>query len=254
MVAYDYGWSCDSKSQLKHPLINTDNSNVVIHTDEQTSNDDFLYYNLMIEDVQELGGFEFELEYNPDELEIIEIQDAGFSGSTGRQVLELGNNTDNGVGVFNYALTTLGAQTKGASGSGTLFRIKCKAHSSNFSSPNLLEGQIVRIDAEPIPFEKIATGISDQSMVVESNRMISVSPNPFKERTTVNYSLEKESHIRFEIYDVFGNYIATPFEGQQKNGVYSLEINQEHLSSGIYILFFRTENEVVEVRKIIIEK
>jgi hypothetical protein len=251
-VTYFYNWTC-SKSQQEHPLIHTDNSNVRLHIEKHTENDGFLYYDIMIEEVEELGGFEFELEYNPNEIEVLEIQEGAFVGSTGRERLELQKNINSEAGRLNYSITTLGSQTKGASGSGTLFRIKCRAHSSDFSPPNLAEGQIVRIDAEPIPFEMISTGL-DESVESISDRIISIAPNPFKERTLVHYSLEKESHISFEIYDVFGNYIFNIFEGQQKSGVHNMEINQENLSSGFYILFFRSDNEVVEVRKIIIEK
>jgi len=174
-------------------------------------------------------------------------------GSTGRERLEISKVFDNETGKLIYSVTTLGSQIKGASGSGNLFRIKCKNSTAHHTPPTINSGQLVRIDAEVIPYELLMTSI-DENIALQSNRIISVFPNPFKNKTTIRYSLEQESNVTFEIYDVLGNYINTIFKDQQKSGIFDLEINQQNLSSGIYMLIFKSENEVVELKKIVIKQ
>jgi len=73
MIAYNYGWTCDSKSLVQYPLFNIDNSKVNISIEESSSGNNFLYYDVKINEVNQLGGFELELDYNVIDIEVIEI-------------------------------------------------------------------------------------------------------------------------------------------------------------------------------------
>jgi hypothetical protein len=168
--------------------------------------------------------------------------------------MELEKNINNDNGVLNFSLTSLGAQTKGASGSGSLFRIKCKGHSSNVTPPNLVEGQIVRIDADPIPFEMISTGISDQSMAVESNRIISVSPNPFSDQSEIEFFIDKNASVKLQMIDAFGR---VSWESEAQNyhqGFHKQVIKRNDNNNAAYTIILLINGMIEDNTKIILTK
>ena len=74
--------------------------------------------------------------------------------------------------------------------------------------------------------------------------VLSISPNPFSEKTTFNFSLEKEGKVELEFFDTNGRLIFS----QQKNmqiGENQIEIQKSNLpNNGIYFYKIKTDNNV----------
>jgi hypothetical protein len=59
-------------------------------------------------------------------------------------------------------------------------------------------------------------------------------PNPFNPTTTIKYSLNVETFIRLNVFDVLGMLVKVLVNETQKPGNYSFEFDGSNLSSGIY--------------------
>ena len=62
-------------------------------------------------------------------------------------------------------------------------------------------------------------------------------PNPFNPVTKVDYSLPSESNVSLVIYDMLGRKVQNIVSEHQQAGFYSIQINANNLSSGVY--FYR---------------
>lgn len=80
--------------------------------------------------VQNLGGFELEIDFDSILLQCNDVTLESFLGSTGRTVFPLANNIDNTNGLIEFAVTTLGAIPPGPNGDGILLTIEWTATSS----------------------------------------------------------------------------------------------------------------------------
>ena len=100
--------------------------------------------NVVIDNVANLGGFQFDLDYNPSIVHVdVSLPHGGadpgpFPGSTGRSVYELGPNVNNTTGHMSYGLYTTGS-APGPSGSGTLATIYFEAQQQIGTSSLLIQ-------------------------------------------------------------------------------------------------------------------
>ncbi len=74
---------------------------------------------VVVEDVPELGGYEFKVAYDPAVLEVSAVENGEFLGSTGRSLIPIEPNIDNQAGIVRVATASMGTSS-GADGSGTL--------------------------------------------------------------------------------------------------------------------------------------
>ncbi len=70
-----------------------------------------------------------------------------------------------------------------------------------------------------------------------------VSPNPFREQTSIQYTLPQSSHVQLVIYDALGRQVKTLVDASQDAGAHTLiwdgcDDAGKQLSSGIYFLKF----------------
>jgi len=76
---------------------------------------------------------------------------------------------------------------------------------------------------------------------------LTISPNPYFEKTSINYVLFEPARIIMEVYDQIGNLVKTIVDLDQEPGNYSYSFSADGLrnSSGLHYLKVRriTENE-----------
>jgi len=77
-----------------------------------------------IENAADLGGYEFSMDFDPDVVQVLDVEDASFLGSTGRTVFTAGPHIDNGT--LTFGAFSLGDQP-GPDRDGTLATITLKA-------------------------------------------------------------------------------------------------------------------------------
>ena len=78
-------------------------------------------------------------------------------------------------------------------------------------------------------------------------------PNPFNPTTNIKFNISKPGLATIKIYDLNGKEISTVLSSYLKSGEYSIPLNCENLSSGVY--FYKlTSGNFSEVKKMILIK
>ena len=77
-------------------------------------------------------------------------------------------------------------------------------------------------------------------------------PNPAKDMTTINYSLNSNAVVSFSITDISGKEVLSVIEGAQNAGVHAVNLNTSSFSSGTYF-YTISVNGKGATRKMIVE-
>ncbi|MDD5528694.1 MAG: PQQ-binding-like beta-propeller repeat protein [bacterium] len=78
-------------------------------------------------------------------------------------------------------------------------------------------------------------------------------PNPFRDRTTIQYSLPKTSKVSLKLYDLTGRCIKTLVDGEKVPGCYKETLESRNYPTGIYFAKFKA-GEYKETKKLILMK
>jgi len=79
------------------------------------------------------------------------------------------------------------------------------------------------------------------------------SPNPLTTNSYINYELLEDSNIELDVIDYTGNRLISLDSGYKSIGTYTVSMDINKLSSGIYFVRLQTQNQSI-VRKIQIER
>lgn len=95
------------------------------------------------------------------------------------------------------------------------------------------------------------TSINENSLntVLVSQNM----PNPFNERSVVNFELASSEMVTFEILDVTGKLVRTMNLGNLNSGAHSVEVDAKELNSGVYYYSIITSDSKV-TNKMVVKK
>ena len=72
-------------------------------------------------------------------------------------------------------------------------------------------------------------------------------PNPFRESTTIRYSLPQAMHVRLTVYDVLGREVAVLVDRRQEAGAYTVDFEAGSLPAGVYL--YRVEMDRLAATK-----
>jgi hypothetical protein len=107
---------------------------------------------IFVENVNDLGGFDFEIQFDPTVICAQNIELGDFIKRTSRQTLPLGNNIDCEKGILHFAVITLGNELPGASGKGVLATIYWQTLNQDKPSEiSFSKVQLTTTDADIIP-------------------------------------------------------------------------------------------------------
>lgn len=78
-------------------------------------------------------------------------------------------------------------------------------------------------------------------------------PNPFNPNTNIKFEIPKASHVKLAVYDISGREAASLVNNELAAGIYSVDFNASHLSSGVY--FYTLSNGgFADTKKMILVK
>jgi hypothetical protein len=102
--------------------------------------------------------------------------------------------------------------------------------------------------------ETISTVKSTQDVTFKED-MVTVSPNPFRDKITIDYNLSEDTHVNMVVYDLSGRVVKQLTNENQVEGYHqivwdALNSDGNNLRNGIYILKTETNNGSV-INKII---
>lgn len=84
---------------------------------------------------------------------------------------------------------------------------------------------------------------SDRDFMTLSNY-----PNPFREHTTISYTIGRKVMVRLVIYDIFGKEVLTLLDKEQEAGIHNLSYTATDLQDGVYICRLYAGNKTESLR------
>lgn len=248
LIANEYGWTCaGTKSTEIIEEIDSDNAVLGISNMSLTSNTGSYEIEVFIENVYQLGGFEFAIGFNPEIVKVLSVNQGDFLSSTNREAFPILRTIDNNKGYIKYAIATLGSGKEGATGNGSLITIVCEPIKSGFSNFTIQAAQIVRADAEIIDYDIRKVMGDDQKSII-----VNCYPNPFSSEMTMDYNLEGEGYVAFRIHDMSGNLILETERIYLLGGNFQKTFKRSNLKSGVYIYSLVYDNKIVSSKRIVI--
>jgi len=78
-------------------------------------------------------------------------------------------------------------------------------------------------------------------------------PNPFNAKTVISYELPTTAHVKLEVYNLFGERVATLVDVEQEAGYKSVSWDGSEVSSGLY--FYKlTAGDFSETKRMMLVK
>jgi hypothetical protein len=116
------------------------------------------------------------------------------------------------------------------------------------------DGTITRLD--PMLSAGTLTGAPDLPAPAVESGLLGSSPNPFRERTEIRFSLPDATEARLSVFNVAGERVAVLAERQMPSGLHSLQwegrdANGRGLPAGVYLLRLDA-GTVTETRKLML--
>ena len=82
----------------------------------------------------------------------------------------------------------------------------------------------------------ILTGVPDDPGLSPVFMLSQNRPNPFNPVTTVEFGVERPTHVTVRLYDVRGREVRTLVDEERDAGLHSIVLNASGLASGVYLL------------------
>ncbi|MDX8339284.1 right-handed parallel beta-helix repeat-containing protein [Draconibacterium sp. IB214405] len=257
------------KSTYTHPyyiLSNLKSENIAkltLEADLETlkSENEFSVF-VTAEDIQEAIGLAFNVNYNNQMFELLEVVQYNEIESNGESIFLSQIDQDKGNVVI--GLASLDNTVNGLNGSGTVCELKFKTKDIklpldfNFSDAGLIamDGK-TELELQTNDLSINVTSI-DELTDLDVIALSQNYPNPFTEESKIILSIPRGNgeSINLALYDITGKKLSVIKEGWLDPGVYEFTIqrkdqNGKRLSGGIYFLKL-TEGDVNLQRKVII--
>jgi len=101
--------------------------------------------------------------------------------------------------------------------------------------------------------DAVAVDDQDERSLPTSASLSQCYPNPFNATTVIEYQLPVHSHVKLEVYNLFGQKVATLVDSQQQARYRSVIWEASNASSGIY--FYKlTAGDYTETKRMILVK
>lgn len=94
-------------------------------------------------------------------------------------------------------------------------------------------------------------GIDEKNPVIPDKFGIVNYPNPFNPSTNIRFKLSESSFIKLRVYNVSGELISYPAEGQYEAGHHTISFNGSNLPSGVYLAVLNVNNQIFTTKMLL---
>ncbi len=209
-----------------------------------------------------VSGMQFTLRWDPGILEFMHVDSLNF----GLDYLVYADNfgiteVNNGILTFFWldesfqgtevidgtTIFSFKAKVKGTPGSTTKLEFSNTPTAIELSNPSEMP-----LDVEPRTGIISVFGVSSVSEN-QLDKRITITPNPFKENTRIEFNLNNSSDAHLSVYDLQGKLIIEKVE-EFGSGLHSIHIQKNQFSAaGTYYLYLRTEEFQVSKKLIFVK-
>ncbi|MBS4016073.1 MAG: T9SS type A sorting domain-containing protein [Candidatus Latescibacteria bacterium] len=99
--------------------------------------------------------------------------------------------------------------------------------------------------AEPVIANPTQSGVA----ISNNSSLLSITPNPFTNTTTIRYNVPISGNVSIKLYNSTGSLVNTLLSGYQNKGDYTL--NLSNIASGVYFLRYQHNKGTSEVKLIV---
>lgn len=218
----------------------------------QSSYDEFVEIPIFAKFDVDLAGAQFEIEYEPEKLELLEP--SLTPRSKGMELLSSTKDKIQKIGVLDFKVENY---IRAGEGNIVILKIKGK----DWENLKIKEAILVDRDANEIPVEIItlAKGEEEKSQALPKSFSLSQNyPNPFNPLTTIEYALPQDCQVKITIYNILGQKVKTLVDDYQTAGYKSVlwdgkDSQGNEIASGIYFYRIRSAN-FADVKKMVVTK
>ena len=108
-----------------------------------------------------------------------------------------------------------------------------------------LWGTAVLLDHD-VAAGEIETGVEEQITEKPSSFELSQNyPNPFNPTTTIDYTIDRRSHVELAVFTTIGQRVAKLVDARVEAGLHSVRFDASKLSSGVYFYRLKTNNNII---------
>jgi len=228
------------------------------------------YLNLSVQDVHDIGNLSFELSYDWENLELLEVRPGPLMTDLGDKLLSAMNPEEfpDREGRFKFGMVV----AEGFGGSGHLMSL---VFGISDSAKGLVEVRFVRASAADtsladVEVEAVSGGFLLPVSVSEEEVAVPVSaallpnfPNPFNSGTWIPFQVPEDCEVEVRIYDILGQVVRKIELGRVTGGYYvsagravywdGRDGRGRELGSGVYLVRLKA-GEFVCVRKAVLLK
>lgn len=97
-----------------------------------------------------------------------------------------------------------------------------------------------------------STGVDTEGTVPARFALEQNMPNPFNPRTTIRYSLERDSDVSLHVYDVRGREVRVEHRGSSGAGEQSIDFDAGNMSSGTYFYRLSVDGTFTQAKAMIL--
>ena len=199
---------------------------------------ELLELQVMGNDFTSFAGYGFDLVFDPEQFEIIEVHDGGFLESQGGSAPLFINNTreDGRVSIANILFGHDDSITP--EGGGVIAIITLQRTGNVRSGISLENIDVIDHAGQLNSLEKAA--LDDAIPLPVKFELKSNYPNPFNPVTTIKYTLPITAHVKLVIYNSVGQVVKTLVSEEQQPDVYEVRWDSTNeagirVASGMYI-------------------
>ena len=96
-----------------------------------------------------------------------------------------------------------------------------------------------------------AVRLDEVELMPDEFGIVSAYPNPFNNRTVIQYNLPEACNLKIKVINVLGESVTNLFEGGAEVGMHSIDFNASNLASGIYYVKLNSDKSS-STRKIVL--
>lgn len=207
------------------------------------------------EQVKRIAGYQFSVIYNPENYELVSVDEGGLLTSKDGPSLFIYNDKNEGSVVVAGILYDINDKYA-AEGSGVLATLKF-----NWINDDITEitvDNIKLMDANQ-KLNTIEQQILEKPIALPNDFNLAQNyPNPFNPETTIKYALPKSVQVELTIYNILGQKVKTLINEEQKAGFKRITWNGTNdyglkVASGIYIYRLKAGDFVHQMKMVFLK-
>jgi N-acetylneuraminic acid mutarotase len=101
---------------------------------------------------------------------------------------------------------------------------------------------------------QLITGVRDNEYTPVDFKLEQNYPNPFNPTTKVNFSINRNAHVKLQVYDSLGKLVKVLIDRKMSVGFHSVNFNAANLSSGVYYYQINVNDKYVQSKKMTLLK